>query len=371
VPVDAFHAASADRAARWPHTILATSTHDNKRSEDVRTRIDVLSEMPAAWQALARDWSRLNQDRKHAVEDEVAPSANDEYLLYQTLVGTFPQGGAAGTALAAYRERIQAYMVKAAREAKDRSSWVAINEEYEAAVTRFVGDLLDETTSAPFLSRLRDAVGPIAWFGSLNSLSMALLKFASPGVPDLYQGNEIGDLSLVDPDNRRPVDYALRRRLLEELSRVPAGAGAAAALRAIVAAPQDGRAKLWITWRALQLRASEPDLFADGDYVPLPVTGTRAGHVVAFARRRDDIGLIVVTGRLWASLGAPAGTPPLGSAVWRDTAVDLASLGAIAQPMDALSLNRVRVRDGRLLLADVFSAFPAALILYRDEAAPR
>jgi (1->4)-alpha-D-glucan 1-alpha-D-glucosylmutase len=204
----------------------------------------------------------------------------------------------------------------------------------------------------------------VAWFGSLNSLSMTLIKLASPGVPDIYQGNELIDLSLVDPDNRRSVDYELRRRLLRELSQISPGTDAAAALTAMVAAPQDGRAKLWIASRTLRLRASLPELFESGDYVPLEATGARAANVVAFARRHADVGLIVVAGRLWASL-APAGTAPLGKAAWGDTAVNLAPLGAVAQPVDVLGMGQPVIHADALPLADAFSIFPAALILFR------
>jgi len=364
MPVSAFHGASAGRAAHWPHTLLATSTHDNKRSEDVRARIDVLSEMPAAWQAMTQRWARMNRARKRTVDDEPAPSANDEYLLYQTLVGTLPADGARGDTLAGYRERIKAYMQKAIREAKERSSWVAVNEEYEAAVAAFVDELLDNGDGNRFLASLRAEQIPVAWFGSLNSLSMTLIKLASPGVPDIYQGNELIDLSLVDPDNRRAVDYELRRQLLRELSQISPGTDAAAALIAMAAAPQDGRAKLWIASRTLRLRASLPELFESGDYVPLEATGARAANVVAFARRHADVGLIVVAGRLWASL-APAGTAPLGKAAWGDTAVNLAPLGAIAQPVDVLGMGQPVIHVDALPLADAFSIFPAALILFR------
>src|SRR6185295_4700281 len=211
--VSAFHGASADRAAKWPHTMLATSTHDNKRSEDVRMRIDVLSELPAAWRLKLRRWSRLNRSKKRRVDDQLAPARNDEYLLYQTLIGSFPvDEGSDG--LDDYCVRIERYLLKAVREAKTHTSWVNHNEEYELAVTQFVRALLSGTGRNLFLEDLREAVRPLIWLGMLNSLSMVLIKFTSPGVPDCYQGNEIWDFSLVDPDNRRPVDYEVRRRLL-------------------------------------------------------------------------------------------------------------------------------------------------------------
>ena len=361
-PVSAFHGASAERAATWPHTMLATSTHDNKRSEDVRARIDVLSEDPAGWRALAQRWARLNRSRKRDVDDAPAPSANDEYLLYQTLLGTLPSDSLSGADLAQYRERINAYMLKAVREAKVNTSWTAPNEAYEAATAAFVDALLDGGKSNRFLDELRREHPRIHWFGWLNSLSMTLLKFASPGVPDLYQGSELTELSLVDPDNRRPVDYDARLRALAELASFASGEHR---VDALAAGPADGRAKLWIIWRALQLRARQPDLFARGEYVPLAVSGARADHVVAFARRFGDRALIAVAGRLWASLGLPPGQPPLGPASWQDTAVDLSPLGGITQPFDVLSLAQRSSDGGVLRLAEAFSQFPGALVFCR------
>jgi (1->4)-alpha-D-glucan 1-alpha-D-glucosylmutase len=363
-PVTAFHGASAERAASWRHTLLGTSTHDNKRSEDVRARINVISEFPPEWQTLVQRWARLNRSRKRAVEDEPAPSPNDEYLLYQTLIGSFQEADAAGEALAGYRARIRNYMIKAVREAKTHSSWIAPNEDYEAAVTAFVDALLAESDSNLFLADLRAQHARFAWFGWLNGLSATLVKLASPGVPDIYQGTELPDLSLVDPDNRRPVDYELRRRMLAEFPRVAGGREPTAVVRGYAASAQ-GHGRLWIIWRALQLRAEHPGLFRDGDYVALSTTGARAGNVVAFARRHDDYCLIAVAGRLWAGLGARVGEAPLGKRYWEDTAVDLAPLGGIEEPVDVISMQPMRVSGASLALADAFADFPGALIFCR------
>jgi (1->4)-alpha-D-glucan 1-alpha-D-glucosylmutase len=219
--VAAFHGASRDRAARWPHTMLATSTHDTKRSEDVRARIDVISEQPAAWRLLVRRWSRINRSKKRTVEGKAAPSRNDEYLLYQTLVGSFPSEPLDDAGLAAYRERIEAYLLKAAREAKVHTGWINPNEAYEAALQGFVHALLGRREGNLFLDDLREATARYAWFGALNGIALVAIKVLSPGVPDFYQGHEAIELSLVDPDNRRPVDYETRRR---RLARLAAGA---------------------------------------------------------------------------------------------------------------------------------------------------
>jgi (1->4)-alpha-D-glucan 1-alpha-D-glucosylmutase len=362
--VSAFHGASADRAARWPHTMLATSTHDNKRSEDVRARIDVISEMPAAWRLLLRRWTRMNRARKRAVDGVAAPSRNDEYLLYQTLLGTFPLGDLDEARLAHYRDRVERYMLKAIREAKVHTSWINPAEPYETATIEFVRQLLGRMEGNLFLEDLVAQVRSIAWFGLLNSLSITLLKFASPGVPDIYQGNETLDFSLVDPDNRRPVDYARRRAMLEALRELAssAKAGLAYAVQAMANAPETGRAKLWTAWRALELRRTDPQLFERGDYVPLAVTGAKARHVVAFARRHEGRAAIAVAGRLWASLGVPAGTAPLGEAAWGDTTLWLAPLGIAATPVNVLTGEAFASGGERLRLAELFAHFPAALL---------
>jgi (1->4)-alpha-D-glucan 1-alpha-D-glucosylmutase len=299
VTVRAFHGASADRCARWPHTMLATSTHDHKRSEDVRCRIDVLSEMPAAWRLLLRRWSRMNRMHRGRLDGGApAPAPADEYLLYQTLLGTLPAGGLDEAGLAPYRERMQQYALKAAREAKTHTSWISPDEAYETALAGFIGGLLGRLAPNLFLDDLQAQVHTLAWYGALNSLSTTLLKFTSPGVPDIYQGHEVVSLTLVDPDNRQPVDYARHAERLAALGALdPSDAGE------LAAAPHDGRAKLWITSRLLALRSERPALFRDGDYRALKTGGRHADHVVAFARRHAGATLVAVAGRLFAGLG--------------------------------------------------------------------
>jgi malto-oligosyltrehalose synthase len=358
----AFHGASADRAARWPHTMLGTSTHDNKRSEDVRLRIDVISEMPAAWRLLLRRWKAFNRMKRRTREGRPAPSRNDEYLLYQTLLGTFPAGELDDAALEAYAGRIERYMLKAAREAKDRTSWISPNEEYEDALVKFVRALLGRAQQNPFLEDLRAQAATVAWFGALNSLSMALIKYSSPGVPDLYQGNELIDYSLVDPDNRRPVDYVLRRRLLEEVRDIARRPGFAPAARAFAEHPFDGRAKLLVTWRLLDLRRELPALFADGNYEPLEPGGAQAAHVLAYARRHESGTLVVIAGRQFAKLLGEPGRLPLDAAVWHDTHVAAGGLADGTLLHNLLSGETVTVRDGRIALAHAFSSFPGAAL---------
>jgi (1->4)-alpha-D-glucan 1-alpha-D-glucosylmutase len=362
-PVRAFHGASADRAARWPHTLLATSTHDNKRSEDVRQRINVLSEMPAAWRLLLRNWHELGRAASRARGDARAIARGDEYLLYQTLLGTFPAEGLDAQGLEHYRARIERYMIKAAREAKLHTSWISPDEEYERALAGYVQALLGRLQPNPFLDELRAQAGTFAWFGALNSLSMALVKFGSPGVPDLYQGNELLDLSLVDPDNRRPVDYERRRRLLEELHDMGARPDLVKAARAYAEAPHDGRGKLLVTWRLLELRRRLPALFDEGGYAPLEAHGAKAAHVIAFARARDPHALIVIAGRLFARMLGLPGRLPLGEAAWGDTGIAAGALADGTALVNVLTGETLAVSGGRIRLAEAFSSFPGAALL--------
>jgi len=351
--VRAFHGASADRAARWPHTILATSTHDNKRAEDVRCRIDVLSETPGAWRLALRRWRALNRAHRAKLESGRAPSAADEYLLYQTLLGTLPPRTLDESSLAEWRGRIERYMLKAAREAKAHTSWISPNEEYENALLAFVRALLGRLAPSPFLDDLRAQAEPLAWYGALNSLSLAAIKFASPGVPDLYQGAELADLSLVDPDNRRPVDYARRMALLEELAML-------ADPRPLLDTLHDGRAKFWVTWRLLELRRRLPALFRDGGYQPLAASGTRAAHVLAFARTHASGTLIAVAGRLYLKMLGEARALPLGDA-WQDTAIVLPE--GVTALENVLTGERLVAENGALPLARACARFPVAALL--------
>nr|MDQ6924569.1 malto-oligosyltrehalose synthase [Pseudomonadota bacterium] len=366
--VKAFHRANAERLAHWPDTMLAGSTHDNKRSVDVRARIDVVSEMPAAWSLRVRRWSRINRTRKHTVDDAVAPSRNDEYLLYQTLVGTFPVEELDAAGLERYRARIEQYMIKAAREAKLHTSWLTVNEEYESALKGFVAALLDGVASNAFLADLRSAAGAFAWFGALNSIAMSLLHFTAPGVPDIYQGNEMVDLSLVDPDNRRAVDYALRAQMLGQMEVIASGSGESLAARvhALLATPHDGRLKMWVTWRALVLRREFPELFARGEYVPIIVSGERARHAVAYARRQNNSGIVAVAGRLFASLGLEQGVAPVGEAAWGNATLGPDFLPPGTQLYDVLSGATHQVGADGVALARIFAVIPVALLRYES-----
>lgn len=359
----AFHGASADRAARWPHTMLATSTHDNKRSEDVRNRLNVLSERPAVWRLSLTRWKTATRAWRSEVGGRPAPSAADQCLLHQTLLGTLPAEGLTPETLPAYRDRIEAYALKAAREAKQHTRWARPHEAYEAALSGFVRGLLGRLDGNPVLAELQARASELAWYGALNTLAMTVLKFCSPGVPDIYQGTELIDLSLVDPDNRRPVDHVLRSQLLGSLERVLPSADPAQALRAMAAVPTDGRLKLWLIWRLLALRRLQPGLFETGRYSGLRVQGEHRHRVIAFSRRGRGQSLTVIAGRKFTGLPGGPGQMPLGPAAWQDTRLQLPHwLPAGAQGRDVLSLAARRPVDGTLMLGEVLDTLPVCVI---------
>jgi (1->4)-alpha-D-glucan 1-alpha-D-glucosylmutase len=358
--VAAFHAASRDRAQRWPHTMLASSTHDAKRSEDVRLRIDVISEMPAAWRLTVRRWSRMNRSYTRTVDGARAPSRNDEYLLYQVLVGSLPAEPLTDAALAAYTGRVEQAMLKSVREAKSVTSWMNPNPAYEAGLSGFIQALLERRESNLFLDDLEANAALFAWYGALNGVAMATLKCLSPGVPDYYQGCEAIELSLVDPDNRRPVDYERRRTMLSAAAGIAALPDRAAALRALLDRAVDGHAKFFATWCTLQLRRRHETMLCSAEYVPLEIRGERARHVVAFARRHGPEWIVAVGTRLVASMGLAVGEAPIGP-VWGDTEI---VWPAEAPPLlvDAISGLHHAPADGALRVADVLREFPAAAL---------
>jgi (1->4)-alpha-D-glucan 1-alpha-D-glucosylmutase len=369
VSVRAFHAANAARRERWPHAMLATSTHDSKRSEDVRARIDVLTELQAEWRACVRRWTRIARAHKREVEGDPAPGASDEYLLYQTLVGAWPLDPLDDDARRAFTERVIAYMQKVAREAKVHTSWINPDADYEAATAGFITALLDPGPDNPFLADFLPFQRAVAWFGMHNSLSQVMLKLASPGVPDFYQGNELWDFSLVDPDNRRPVDYRLRSRALAELAQRFGRRGAVAAVeaRALLDTLPDGRAKLFLTWKTLSLRRDDEALFRDGDYLPLEVSGAHAANLIAFARRASGRAAVILVPRLYASLATGGNALPLGVAAWGDTRVDLRPLAAGTVWRQAVTDERVDVRGApdaaHISVGEALRSFSVGLLL--------
>ena len=283
--LERFHERNRARLAETPQTLLASTTHDTKRSEDVRARIAVLSEIPDEWQDWIYEWRKINSIRKRNVDGEFAPSANEEYLLYQTLLGTWPLSAEAVDQV--FVERMQRYLLKAIKEAKVNSSWIQPNEEWENAVTGFIAEIIDP--NHPFRAQIEPAAKRIAWHGMLNALTQTILKLTAPGVPDIYQGNELWDFSLVDPDNRRPVDYASRARILTEIEKENA--------ESLFRSWQDGRIKMFVMTRLLQLRRHAALLFQKGRYASFYGDGEFADCCVSFSRELDSQKILVLVPR--------------------------------------------------------------------------
>ena len=359
-----FHLANQDRIRCWPHTMLTTSTHDSKRAEDVRARINVLSELSGLWRIRVREWKRFNRNHKRRVNGHPAPSPSDEYLLYQTLLGAWPSQSLDETTSQTFRERIENYMLKAIREAKQNTSWINRNTEYETAVTSFVRTLLMPGAQNRFLNDFLPLQHRIARIGLWNSLAQTLLKLTCPGVPDIYQGSELWDFSLVDPDNRRPVDYASRQEILQNISE---SSNDASIVDRLLETPEDGRIKLYVIWKTLCLRRQRPSLFDEGEYLPLEVGGTRADHVVAFTRKAETGSVLVVVPRLIASLLRDFDRPPIGPQIWEDTHLLLPSCSCAEKYRNAFTGETIEPEsaDGqtKIAIAGILAKSPVALCL--------
>ncbi len=377
--VERFHAANAERARDWPLALVATNTHDTKRSADLRARIDVLSEVPREWERHLARWRRLNKRLKTAVNGRPSPDTNTEYLLYQTLVGLWPapRGNRRADDLpddawsAAAVERIERYMMKAVKEAKTHTSWTDPDEEYEQSVKRFVHAILDTRADSPFLHDVAGFVYAIARAGLWNSLARVMLHYTIPGTPDTYQGDELWTYTLVDPDNRQPVNYEHRLAYLAELAmRDKQGDGRSAVVRDLARTPEDPRLKLLIVRQLLQTRRAMPQLFGEGDYVPLAATGSCADNVFAFARRKDANAAVTIVPRRTMTLLRGERKQATADA-WGDTRIVLPNDLAAVTWHSALAGREVHVeRDGSggmLRLSDLLSDLPIDLLITRVE----
>ncbi|MGV7216122.1 malto-oligosyltrehalose synthase [Bradyrhizobium sp. UFLA05-112] len=341
----ALHETMKARARDWPHGMTATATHDTKRGEDARARLAALSEIPGEWTSAVARWKVLNVPHITTHGEMRAPSATFEYMLYQTLLGAWMSGPPD----AGFIDRIQAYALKAAREGKEETSWLNPNEAYEGGVQNFIARILDPTVSAEFLEALQTLGRRLALLGALNSLSQLTLKVTLPGVPDFYQGTEFWDLSLVDPDNRRPVDFVQRQVALDALDR-PDWNGLARNW-------SDGRLKLAWTRQLLKLRSELADVFTRGDYQPLVVSGPHADHVIAFARRHGRDAAIVLVGRAFAPFTQ-------GGREWP-------SFEALDAIIDAKGYAIAGHEGHDLRLSQAFGSFPATVLKARIARAAR
>ena len=350
--IDQFHEQNITRQRDWPGSLLATSTHDTKRSEDVRARMVAISELPLVWRRSLSRWRTLNRPFKQIIDDAEAPDRNEECLLYQILLGTWPTepfGEMPDDAREKYIDRIRQYMAKALKEAKVNTSWIRPNEQWDSAISNFVSRILEKSPKNKFLPSFTPVAEEIARLGAINSLSQLLLKLTAPGVPDIYQGNETWDYSLVDPDNRRPVDYPRRQKMLDELQNAHAAE--------LLASWPDGRIKLFSTQRLLLFRRNHLELFQSGSYLPLSVAGTFAESCVGFAREHEDRFILVLAPRLTSRIGFP----PLGDR-WGDTSVQLPE-GFENKIAHDIFTSEVRNLQGSSLdLAQIFSTLPFAVL---------
>jgi len=354
--LEAFHRFNQDRRRGWPQTLNATSTHDTKRSEDVRARIHVLSEIPRQWHTHFKRWSSWNRDKRAPEQGRTVPTPAEELLIYQTLLGAWPFEE---SEIGRFQERLLAFIAKAAREAKQFTSWLAPNEAHERALRQFVTRILDSSIAGRFLPDFRRFQNRIAFHGALNSLSQILLKIAAPGNPDFYQGSEFWDFSMTDPDNRRPVDFKTRATSLENLQQSPR---ARSYLASLLHNWMDGRIKLFVTAKALEFRRSHAELFLKGDYVALEAGGRMLQHVCAFMRIYKREALLVAVPRFTTAI-AEAGSFPLGANIWGKSRLNLPPGGA-RQWTNILTGERIKSGAGAqaILLSNIFSQFPVALL---------
>ncbi|MBW4564477.1 MAG: malto-oligosyltrehalose synthase [Mojavia pulchra JT2-VF2] len=351
-----FHAFNHKHQIHWPHTMNTTATHDTKRGEDVRARLNVLSEIPEEWDQQVNTWSSLNQGHKTERNGLAMPDRNDEYFLYQTLVGAFPF---AEHEHASFVERVKEYIIKSIREAKVHTAWLRPDSEYEDACTSFVEKVLNPSISRQFIEAFRVFQERIADYGIFNSLSQTLLKIAAPGVPDFYQGTELWELSLVDPDNRRPVDFEQRRAYLSTIKE-QSKTDILGLIQKLLNHKIDGRIKLFLTTQALKARTDYLSLFQDGDYLPLEIQGTHADHIIAFARQQGNQTAIAIAPRLLTRLIQP-GEYPLGESVWQDTHLQLPQ-GTSSSWKNLLTQQTVEA-TGTLPIGAALAHFPVALLV--------
>jgi (1->4)-alpha-D-glucan 1-alpha-D-glucosylmutase len=359
ISVAEFHATMVERARMRPAALSATQTHDTKRAEDHRTRLDVLSEVPAEWATAVSAWRQAGDALKSRIHGVAVPDADDEYYIYQTMVGACPAAPMSDEGWRALSKRIEEATVKALREAKRNSSWINPDPDYEEATRGFVSRLLEPRGSfVPMLAAFVERVkGP----GLMSSLAQLAIKVTAPGVPDFFQGTELWDFSMTDPDNRRPVDFATRSAILVELARREAS-DREGLLRELRDDLDDGRLKLFMTRALLAARRERAELFATGTYRPLEVEGPRRGHVVAFARTLNDRASLTVTGRFFASLGdADPGHRPWEAAAWRETSIDIPP--ELSGPVRDALTGATRVLDGKMALSELFESIPFAVLV--------
>ncbi|MFQ3584172.1 MAG: malto-oligosyltrehalose synthase, partial [Cyanobacteriota bacterium] len=356
VSVQEFHRFNQERAAHWPLAMNASATHDTKRGEDTRARLNVLSEIPAEWERNIKLWHELNINykvRSKNFKRSELPDRNDEYFLYQTLLGSYPFQQ---EEVPQFVQRVKDYLIKAVREAKVHTAWLRPDTDYEEATTSFIEQILQAPN--PFLESFLPFQRKIAHFGIFNSLSQTLVKLTSPGIPDIYQGTELWDLSMVDPDNRRPVDFSRRMAYLEEIQRrakqEPRGL-----IEDLLLHRSDGRIKLFLLHQVLKIRQKQPQLFHEGGYTPIQVSGSHQEHVVAFARHHGKQVLITVVPRLLTQL-IDETQDPCGEAIWKDTHIHLPRWKRV-EWVNGLSEEEISAGED-IPIGAILKTFPVALL---------
>lgn len=364
--LETFHGKNIERMKCWPHALITTATHDSKRGEDVRARINVLSEMPDEWRKRVIPWKRMNKKRKAVIDGRHVPDLNEEYLLYQTLIGTWPVGIMEESDRKQFKDRIKQYMVKASREAKLNTSWINPDSIYEDALMIFIESIMNDTSDNQFLEDFMLFQQRISGYGMFNSLSQTLLKITSPGVPDFYQGTELWDFSLVDPDNRRIVDYSVRMTVLEEIKQRESKIPLHEFCKELMTQKENGMVKLFLIYKALNYRKANRKLFELGEYLPLEAMGKCADNVCAFARRMGNNRTIVIVPRFFTQLVPEPHMPPLGKTVWKDSSVIVPIAEPGAKYRNIFTGEMLNARDYRdataLNLSEVFAHFPVAML---------
>jgi (1->4)-alpha-D-glucan 1-alpha-D-glucosylmutase len=345
------------RQKDWPHAMNASTTHDTKRGEDVRARINVLSEMPATWQKHLDRWSKLNAQHRKTIDGQPVPDRNEEIFLYETLAGAWPFDGER----ASFIDRLKAYAIKATREAMVHTRWTRPNLRHEQALERFISSILKPGSKNKFVADFAEFQKRVAFYGMANGLAQALIKVASPGVPDFYQGSDLWDFRLVDPDNRQPVDFEARKIKLTKMRALDESPSPS--YIEVAKSWQDGGIKLYVIWKTLQQRAQHPELYSDGEFLTLDVRGKRAEHVTAFARRLQRDWAVIVVPRWLARAGFPL--PPQGTGqFWGDTRV-LLPKAAPTQWKNVFTNGIVTVEGknaSRLIRLNDLGQFPVALL---------
>ncbi len=354
ISLNEFYNFNKKRFLNWRHSINASSTHDTKRGEDVRARINVLSEIPEEWIKKVRIWNRINRQFKKFKNNYFIPDNNLEYFIYQTLIGSYPFNS---VEIKKYLQRIKQYLSKAMREAKEHSSWTQVDTEYESAVYSFIENIFD---NSEFFDDFLSFQKKIAFFGVYNSLSQVLLKITSPGIPDFYQGTELWDLFLVDPDNRQPVDYNLRRDFLTEVIEKDTEERISY-LQNILKNPSDGKIKIFMVYKALQLRNEKPEIFNEGNFIPIEAGGKYKENIIVYARNTEDDFVITIVPRFLTNI-VEENNLPVDRDIWDDTYIKLNKINPGSSIKNYFS-GEIFERNDKISVGEIFKNFPYGLLV--------